>query len=127
MSSLTVTWQNYDTVTTRPSAGNLSDLGGTGEAEANWPAYVAQYPTEWHPHLEAIRQSIIANQVWAGGDWHQEHAHGVLVLSDGHYMGCTYRDWGDLLAAVWSSKLGQQFSYMDFYMDVRLPDKPGKK
>jgi hypothetical protein len=121
---LTVTWHNYDS-STHLSGFNLSDLRDYETKEANWPAYIAQYPTEWHTHLEAIRQSIIDNEVWTGGDWHQYSPNGIPVLSDGHFMSCSWRDWGDLLSAVWNSELGQHFTYMDFYMDGRLPPWPG--
>jgi hypothetical protein len=66
---LTVTWQNYDR-STHLSGLNLSGLWDYETKEANWPAYIAQYPTEWHTHLEAIRQSIVDNEVWTGGNWH---------------------------------------------------------
>jgi hypothetical protein len=120
----TVTWQRYDSTASLPGF-NLSDLSDGNETVPDWPAYVADYPTEWHPQLEAIRQAIITTKVWAGGDWHQYNAHGVPVLSDGHFMGCTWRDWGHLLAAVWNSELGEHFTYLDFYMDRRLPERPG--
>jgi hypothetical protein len=84
--SLTVTWQSYDSITSDTPGFNLSDLGGPDDIDKDWAAYVAQYATEWHPHLEAIRQSILALRVWAGGDWYQNSAHGVPILSDGHFM-----------------------------------------
>lgn len=120
---LSVTWQSYDSTADLPGF-NLSDLSGSHEAAANWPAYVADYAAEWHPHLEAIRQAILTTNVWAGGDWHQDSAHGVPVLSDGHFVGCSWRGWGGLLAAIWNSELGEHFTYLDFYMDGRLPERP---
>jgi hypothetical protein len=120
---LTVTWQSYDSITDLPGY-NLSDFGGSKNIDANWLAYVAQYSAEWHPHLEAIRQSIIETQVWAGGDWHQYSAKGIPVVSGGYFMSCSWRGWGGLLAAIWNSELGEQFTYLDFYMDGRLPERP---
>lgn len=119
----TVTWQSYDSTVDLPGF-NLSDFGNGHENAPNWPAHVAEYPAQWHLHLETIRQAIISNKVWAGGDWHQDSAHGVPVLSDGHFMSCSWRDWGGLLAAIWNSELGEHFTYMDFYMDARLPERP---
>lgn len=119
----TVTWQSYDSTADLPGF-NLSDFGSGNKNEPNWPAHIAEYPAEWHPHLEAIRQAILTTKVWAGGDWHQYSAHGVPVLSDGHFMSCSWRDWGGLLAAVWNSELGERFTYMDFYMTGRLPSRP---
>jgi hypothetical protein len=114
---LTVTWQSYDSTTDLPGY-NLSDLGGPDDIDKNWPAYVVQYATEWHPHLEAIRQSIIEDEVWAGGEWHQYSPNSLPVLSDGHLMSCTFRAWGSLLTAVWNSELERDFRYIDFYFRV---------
>jgi hypothetical protein len=119
----TVTWQSYDSTADLPGF-NLSDFGNGHEYAPHWPTHVAEYPAQWHLHLETIRQAIITTKVWAGGDWHQYSAHGVPVLSDGHFMSCSWRDWGGLLAAIWNSELGEHFTYMDFYMDARLPKRP---
>jgi hypothetical protein len=120
---LTVTWQSYDSTPDLPSY-NLSDFGSTKDIDTNWPEYLAPYPTEWHPHLEAIRQAIVEQRVWAGGDWHQYNAQGIPVVSGGHFMSYSWRCWGGLLAAIWNTELGERFTYMDFYMDGRLPPKP---
>ncbi|TVT40645.1 hypothetical protein FNT36_14345 [Hymenobacter setariae] len=126
-SPLTITWQSYDSITPDTPGFNLEDFGEPYGIDTNWPAYLAQYPTEWHAHLEAIRQAIVENEVWAGGDWHQYSPNGVPVLSDGHFMTCTWRSWGGMLAAIWNSELGQRFTYMDFYMEGRLPPRPEKR
>jgi hypothetical protein len=121
---LTVSWQPYDSITPQHVGYNLSDFGGPDDGAADWLAYVMQYPAQWHPHVEAVRQSILDQGIWAGGDWHQESAHGVPMLSDGHFFCFSWRGWGGLLAAVWSSELGEHFTYMDFYMNGRLPERP---
>ena len=127
--SLSVTWHSYDSITSDTSGFNLNDLGGSNSFELGmrWSDYLTEYAPEWHPHLEAIRKSIVENEVWAGGEWHQDSPTGVPVLSDGHFMICSFRAWGDLLAAVWSSELERDFSYMDFYYTGgRLPNKSVK-
>lgn len=126
MQHLAVIWQSYDSLVTREEGFNLDDLGGSHSFKEGmrWPDYVAGYDSEWHPYVEAIRQSIIERAVWAGGDWHQYSANGAPVVEGGHFMSCTFRSWGDLLAAVWSSELNRDFSYMDFYMDGRLAARP---
>jgi hypothetical protein len=125
MQQLLVTWQSYDSLDTHEGGVNLDDLGGSYSFEKGmrWPDYVAGYAAEWQPYMEAIRHSIIKRAVWAGGDWHQYSANGVPVVG-GHFMSCTFRSWGDLVAAVWSSELNRDFSYIDFYMDARLPARP---
>ena len=126
MQHLPVTWQSYDSIETLEGGFNLDDLGGSFDFKEGmrWPDYLAGYALEWHPYVEAIRHAIIEGQVWAGGDWHQYSPNGVPVVAGGHFMGCGYRSWGDLLAAVWSSELNRDFSYLDFYMDGRLPARP---
>jgi len=122
---LTVSWHPYDSITPQHVGYNLSDFDSSEEGAADWPAYVRQYPAEWHPHLEAVRQSIIKQGIWAGGDWHQESPHGMPVVSSGHYWSSTWRDWGELLAAVWNTELSEKFTSMDFYISGhRLPSKP---
>jgi hypothetical protein len=105
---------------------NLDDLGGSFNFKEGmrWPAYLAGYAPTWHPYVEAIRHAIIEGQVWAGGDWHQYSPHGVPIVAGGHFMSCGFRSWGDLMAAVWSSAFDRDFSYLDFYMDSRLPARP---
>jgi hypothetical protein len=122
MQHLPVTWQSYDTLETLEGF-NLDNLGGSYSFKEGmrWLDYLAGYAPEWHPYVEAIRHAIIEGKVWAGGDWHQDSSHGVPVVAGGHFMGCGFRSWGDLLAAVWSSELNRDFSYMDFYMNGRLP------
>lgn len=118
-----VTWQSYDSTVDLPGF-NLRDFGSGSKNELNWPTHIAGYPAEWHSHLEAIRQSILITKVWAGGDWHQYSAHDVLVLSDEHFMSCSWRDWGGILVSVWNSELRERFTYRDFYMNGRLPERP---
>jgi hypothetical protein len=125
MQYLPVTWLSYDALDTLDGF-NLDNLGGSGDFKEGirWPEYLTQYAAEWHLYVEAIRHAIIAGKVWAGGDWHQYSPHGVPVVAGEHFMGCGFRSWGDLLAAVWNTELGRNFSYLDFYMDARLPARP---
>jgi hypothetical protein len=126
MHYLPVTWQSHESLDTHEGGFNLDNLGGSYNFQEGmrWPDYLAGYAAEWHPYVEAIRQSILERQVWAGGDWHQYNAAGAPVVAGGYFMTCSFRSWGDLLAAVWSSELNRDFSYLDFYMDVRLPARP---
>ncbi|HEX8658312.1 MAG TPA: hypothetical protein VF690_12290 [Hymenobacter sp.] len=126
MQHLPVTWHRHESLDTHEGGFNLDDLGGRDDFREGmrWPHYLAGYAAEWHPYVEAIRQSIVADNVWAGGDWHQYSAHGAPVVANGHFMTCTFRSWGNLLAAVWSSELNRDFSYLDFYLEARLQARP---
>lgn len=125
MDNLIVTWQSYESLAADHSGFNLDDLGSSSSFKEGmrWPDYRAGYDAEWHPYIEAVRQSIIKNEIWAGGDWHQYSPNGLPVVANSHFMRCSFRSWGNLMAAVWSSELNRNFSYMDFYMDARLPAK----
>jgi hypothetical protein len=107
-----------------PTGYNLADVWHYATTVARWPEYLTQYSIEWHPHLEAIRRAIVERKVWAGGDWHQYSAHGIPVVDGGHFMSCTWRDWGELLAAIWNSELVECYTYMDLYIENRLPPQP---
>jgi hypothetical protein len=125
MQHFSVTWQSYDSLYTHEGF-NLDDLGGSFSFEAGmrWPDYLAGYDAAWHPYVEAIRHAIVEGAVWAAGDWHQHSAEGAPVVAGGHFMQCSFRSWGDLLAAVWSSELNRDFSYLDFYVTSRLAPSP---
>lgn len=126
MQQLAVTWQSYDSFDTHETGFNLDNLRGSYsfKERMRWPDYLAGFAAEWHPYVEAVRQSIVANNVWAGGNWHQYSVAGTPVVAGEHFMACSFRSWGSLLAAVWSSELNRDFSYMDFYMDARLSARP---
>jgi hypothetical protein len=66
-------------------------------------------------HFRVLRKAIIEHGIRRGGDWHQEE--GVPLFSDGTVAQFSYRAWGDLLAAIWSEEDGEEYTYMDFYMD----------
>ena len=127
MQYLPVTWQSYDTLDTLEGF-NLHDLGRSDDFTEGirWPAYLTEYAAEWQSYLEAIRHAIIEGQVWAGGDWHQDSPQGVPVVAGEHFMGCGFRSWVYLLAAVWNRELNRDFSYLDFYVDACLPARPFK-
>lgn len=70
MQYLPVTWQSHDNFDTHEGSFNLDNLGGSYSFKEGmrWPDFLASYAAEWHPYVEAIRQSILERQVWAGGD-----------------------------------------------------------
>ena len=115
-------WVAYDDVDEYPEAP-IGGLGGWfGFKEPNtWRDYLGAWAPEAHPHIHALRESIVERGVRWGGDWHQNADDGTPVFSDGSVATFSYRAWGDLLAAIWSDVDGRAYSYMTFYM--RWPDE----
>jgi hypothetical protein len=64
---------------------------------------------------EALRASILERRIWEDGGWHQHDDHGVPRFDDDTIASFSLRAWGDLLAAVWTTRLGRPYCYMDFY------------
>ena len=66
-------------------------------------------------YLNYLRGYIIRHNIFKGRDWHQNQ--GVAVFNDGTYASFSFRAWGDLMAAIWSTELDTDYSYMDFYLN----------
>jgi hypothetical protein len=121
---MTLTWIAYSETEKFDESKDLGGMGGFFSDGMRWKDYIENDKEEYHPYLEAIRKSIVANEIWADGYWHQQGDHGVPLFDDG-FFGCySFRAWGDLLAAVWSEHYNEDYSYMSFYCSV--PDKPIK-
>lgn len=96
---------------------------GWGET---WEEFLSATHKKYHKHAEALYELITSEQVWHGGNWHQ-HEQNTPLFSDGKYATFGYRGWGAMMAACWSRYSGNQYEYMDFYMDETLPtDEPPK-
>lgn len=94
------------------SAGGI---GGFFSPGMRWDDYAAECPGQYY---EALRDAVIARKLKRGGDWHQQADDGVPVFSDGTIATFSYRAWGDLLAATWSTHENKDYEYFDFYMDL---------
>lgn len=94
----------------------LGGWGGRIEAGARWKDYVADFKDEARPLLEELRRSIIANKIRCTGYEAQNGYAAVPVWSNGTVDLYSFRAWGDLMAAVWSTEEDKDYGYMDFYM-----------
>jgi hypothetical protein len=92
--------------------------GGDGlpKAHHRWVDYLHNFKPEAHAMLEEFRRSIIANNIRCTGEQHQNGATAVPLWSDGKVDTYSFRSWGDLMAAVWSTEENKDYGYMDFYM-----------
>ena len=97
-----------------------------------WCSFASDYPTKKYNEkelkkvLKVVKKEISKNNYSFSGALHQNASNGVPVLSDGSCLRCSMRFWGEIMKDVYSKKLKQELSYMDFYMssvtDIKLPD-----
>ena len=75
--------------------------------------YLDAHELEAHPYLEALKSKILENHLDTTG---QEHQKGNIPLFSDDTVGeFSYRAWGDLMAAIYSTK-ESPLSYMEYYM-----------
>ena len=97
-----------------PESG-LGGLGGFFSRGMRWEDYLAIWKEDIHPRLESLRVAIIEKKVRCNGWQHQNGHPSCPVFEDGTCATYSFRAWGDLMAAVWSSHDNTDYSYMDFY------------
>lgn len=94
----------------------VGGLGGFFKEGMRWDDYLKETQEDWHPYVEAIRQSAIENNIRITGKQHQYGDSGMPIFEDGAAGMFSYRAWGDLMAAIWSEAENKDYSYMNFYM-----------
>ena len=80
-----------------------------------WRDYLNIWKPKVRPYLEAIRRSVIKNNIRINGNGHQYSKEGVPLFNDNTISKFSFRGWGDLMAAIWSEEENKDYSYMDFY------------
>jgi len=111
-------WISYDEARDYPSApcGGLGGFFNFNQSGMRWKDYVNIFIDESKLYLEAIRESILENDIWFTGQDHQQSKTGVPLFEDNTVATFSYRGWGDLMAAIRSEKEDRDYNYMDFYM-----------
>ena len=107
-----------------PTMGGFFGLCVTGHGHPKgkiegqrWPDYLVNFKPVSFPYLEALKKEIVSKNIRYTGEDHQNADDGVPVFSDGTVLVLSWRAWGDLMAAVWSTEENKDYCYMDFYMD----------
>jgi hypothetical protein len=95
---------------------SVGSLGGWFKDGMRWPDFIKRIKEEYRPYYEAIRVSVIENGYRHTGEYHQYGGEGVPVFEDGTIGSFSWRAWGDLMAAIWSTEEDKDYCYMDFYM-----------
>lgn len=95
----------------------VGGMGGWfGFSERNtWEDYINVQSEESKPYYEALREEIISKNIQLTGDRHQHGKKGVPLFEDNTYATFSYRGWGDLMAAIHTTK-EKPLNYMDYYM-----------
>ena len=95
----------------------IGGMGGFFEAGMRWEDYIKVFIPDVHDTLNQLRSAIIENNIRCTGDQHQySNYESVPLFPNGKVATYSYRAWGDLMAAVWSSEENKDYSYMSFYM-----------
>lgn len=95
---------------------SVGGMGGFFQNGMRWDAYIKSFLETFHPYLEAIREDVVKNGIEICGDEHQNSDRGVPLFENGTIGSFSFRAWGDLMAAIWSTERDQDYSYLDFYM-----------
>lgn len=106
-----IDWLSYEEAKTRTES--IGGPDGHFEAGMRWEDYIKDLQPERVPYAEAIRRAVITENIRNGGSWHQEQ--GVPVFNDQTVGTFTFRSWGAIMAAIWSSEDNKDYSYMSFY------------
>ena len=96
---------------------SFGGIGGFFADGMRWKDYIEHngFEEKGLEYAEAIKQSVIENEIRDDGRWHQNSRYGVPLFSDNTVATFSYRAWGDLLAAIWSEHDNKDYCYMDFY------------
>lgn len=108
-------WISPEEADGRDPVGGIGGWFNWESKGMRWKDYVATWRVP--AYAEALRKEIVEKGIRRGGDWHQNDEEGTPLFSDGKVGSFTYRAWGDLLAAIWSEEEGNDYTYMDFYLD----------
>jgi len=97
-------------------ASEFGGMGGFFDKGMRWQDYLSIWIPEVHPQLEALRSAIIAAEIKCTGEERQHSdMHTAPIFPDGTAATYSYRAWGDLMAAIWSTEDDEDYTYMTFY------------
>jgi hypothetical protein len=95
----------------------LSGWGGYFKKGMRWEDYLNRFTEKGKPFAELLRKAIIKNKIKCTGAEHQHSSIKSVALWDDDTVSVfSYRGWGDLMAAIWSTEENKDYRYMDFYM-----------
>lgn len=111
-----IKWMAYSQIEAEGMKKSVDLFGGFFTDGMKWQDYLDNVHDRFHHYLEAIRESVLENNLRITGEEHQYSGAGVPVFDDGTVATMSFRGWGDIMAAIWSEAEGKDYNYMDFYM-----------
>lgn len=111
----------FDKAEKYPENG-LGGLGGMFKKGMRWEDYKPYYTNYAHEELEQLRSKILENEIRCSGEDHQYNSKSVPLWSDKTVDTYSYRAWGDLMAAIYSTQENKDYCYIDFYVDCPMED-----
>lgn len=112
-----IDWISSDEKELEEMEVSLGGLGGWFKDGMRWKDYIENLSEHKIPYAEAMRKSVIDKAIKHGGDWHQNSDEGTPLFSDNTVASFSFRAWGDILAAIWSTEENKDYCYMDFYVE----------
>jgi hypothetical protein len=97
------------------SIGGLGGWFGFDKKGQRWKDYIEEIREDLIPYAEAIKESVIENNIRYTGIEHQNVGDGVPIFDDNTIGSFTFRAWGDIMAAIWSDIDNKDYNYMDYY------------
>ncbi len=94
---------------------NFQVIGWTDYENDAYPMHSGDFGAVDRAVVEAIR----AGGFRFGGDTHQSGAPCTPVLNDGTRACYSFREWGYLMAEAYELRLGDDWDYMAWYMDIQ--------
>jgi len=110
-----VKWITYSEARGKKENG-LGGMGGWFKDGMRWKDYKNSYKKIAYKMLETLRKSIIENGIKCTGEEHQQGAKAIPLWDNGKVDTYSFRAWGDLMAAVWSTEENTDYNYLSFYM-----------
>jgi len=120
-----ITYGEQD-IRTDLTKNNLGGMGGWFNAhlihdKANvhpnhtWEDYLNAIGKSSKEYAIALKEEILSKDIHYTGEDHQYSFEGVPVFDDNTYSTFSYRGWGDLMAAIYTSE-EKPITYMEYYM-----------
>lgn len=107
-------WISYDEASGKDVS--IGGIGGFFKEGMRWEDYFDDLKDEVKPYALAIRDAVVKGGIKLTGEQHQLSSNGVPLFSDDTTGQFSYRAWGDIMAAIWSTAENRDSHYMEFYM-----------
>lgn len=105
-----IDWLSYDEA--HKKTESIGGSGGFFAEGMRWQDYIDELKPEQIPYAEAIRRAVVKNNIRDTGPWHQQQ--GVPLFNDETVGTFTFRAWGDIMAAIWSTEENKDYSYNSY-------------